>query len=152
MSRQLVSFQIGDQHLGIDIMAIREIRAWSPATRLPRAPAHVSGVVNLRGTVLPIIDLSLRLGWGGTDAGARHVIIVVRINDQLHGLIVDAVNDIVTLPDDALQPAPETGDDLAERCVEGVAMVDGRMLIVLALDHVAADVSLDAAPEEKIAA
>jgi purine-binding chemotaxis protein CheW len=137
MSRQLVSFQIGDQHLGVDIMSIREIRAWSPATRLPHTPHHVSGVVNLRGTVLPIIDLSLRLGWGPTDVGARHVIIVVRIGTQLNGLIVDAVNDIVTLADDALQPSPDAVESDLERFVEGIATIDGRMLIVLALEHLA---------------
>ena len=141
MSRQLVSFQIGDQHLGIDIMAIREIRAWSPATRLPHTPRHVSGVVNLRGTVLPIIDLSLRLGWGPTDPGARHVIIVVRIGTQLHGLIVDAVNDIVTLTDDALQPSPDAVENGLEHFVEGIATMDGRMLIVLALDQLSVEES-----------
>ncbi|WP_430323732.1 chemotaxis protein CheW, partial [Salmonella enterica] len=79
MPRQLITFQIGDQVLGVDIMAIREIRAWSPATPLPNVPPHVRGVVNLRGVVLPVLDLSHRLGWGMTDPSARHVIIVVRI-------------------------------------------------------------------------
>ena len=83
MSRQLITFEIGDRRLGIDIMAIREIRAWSPTTPLPNVPAHVRGVVNLRGVVLPVIDLSQRLGWGTTEPSARHVIIVVRIGDQL---------------------------------------------------------------------
>ena len=69
MSRQLITFEIGDRRLGIDIMAIREIRAWSPTTPLPNVPAHVRGVVNLRGVVLPVIDLSQRLGWGTTDFG-----------------------------------------------------------------------------------
>ncbi|NOS34933.1 chemotaxis protein CheW, partial [Acinetobacter baumannii] len=95
MSRQLITFQIGEQVLGVDIMAIREIRAWSPATPLPNVPAHVRGVVNLRGVVLPVLDLSHRLGWGSTDPSSRHVIIVVRIGEQLQGLFVDAVNDIV---------------------------------------------------------
>ena len=75
MSRQLITFQLGDQILGVDIMAIREIRAWSPATPLPNVPAHVRGVVNLRGVVLPVLDLRHRLGWGVTDPSARHVII-----------------------------------------------------------------------------
>lgn len=142
MSRQLVTFQIGEQHLGVDIMAIREIRAWSSPTRLPHAPDFISGVVNLRGTVLPIIDLSRRLGWGETDAGARHVIIVVRIGEQMHGLIVDAVSDIVTLPDDALQPAPDMASGEIDQFVEGVAAVDGRMVIVLALARIADEVAI----------
>jgi len=125
---------IGEQFLGVDIMAIREIRAWSPSTRLPHTPEYVSGVVNLRGTVLPVIDLSARLGWGAIDAGQRHVIIVVRIGDQLNGLIVDAVSDIVTIADDSMQPAPDLASGEIQRFVEGVAAVDGRMVIVLALE------------------
>ena len=82
MSRQLITFQLSDQVLGIDIMAIREIRAWSPATPLPNVPEYVRGVVNLRGVVLPVLDLRHRLNWGTTDTTARHVIIVVQIGEQ----------------------------------------------------------------------
>jgi purine-binding chemotaxis protein CheW len=123
MSRQLITFEIGDRRLGIDIMAVREIRAWSPATPLPNVPPHVRGVVNLRGVVLPVLDLRLRLGWGTTDPSARHVIIVVRIADQLQGIIVDAVSDIVTLVPDDIQPVPEVGDD--------------RLIMILGLDRLA---------------
>ena len=135
MSRQLITFQIGEQILGVDIMAIREIRAWSPATPLPNVPPHVRGVVNLRGIVLPVLDLSHRLGWGMTDPSARHVIIVVRIGEQLQGLIVDAVNDIVSIHPDAMQPIPDMGDTEASRFLEGLATIDNRMILVLALDR-----------------
>ena len=135
MSRQLITFQIGEQVLGVDIMAIREIRAWSPATPLPNVPPHVRGVVNLRGVVLPVLDLSHRLGWGSTDPSSRHVIIVVRIGDQLQGLIVDAVNDIVSIHPDAMQPVPDIGDTEASRFLEGLATIDNRMILVLALDR-----------------
>jgi purine-binding chemotaxis protein CheW len=135
MSRQLITFQIGDQILGVDIMAIREIRAWSPATPLPNVPTHVRGVVNLRGVVLPVLDLSYRLGWGLADPSARHVIIVVRIGEQLQGLIVDAVNDIVTVPDDDMQPLPDVGETPAAQFLEGLATIDQRLILVLALDR-----------------
>ncbi|WP_267397450.1 MULTISPECIES: chemotaxis protein CheW [unclassified Sphingomonas] len=135
MPRQLITFQIGDQILGVDIMAIREIRAWSPATPLPNVPAHVRGVVNLRGVVLPVLDLSHRLGWGSTDPSARHVIIVVRVGDQLQGLIVDAVNDIVTVPDNGMQPLPDIGETAAANFLEGLATIDQRLILVLALDR-----------------
>src|SRR3546814_16586948 len=85
MSSQLITFQIGEQFLGVDIMAIREIRAWSPTTLLPHVPDYVRGVINLRGNVLPVIDLAARLGWGLTEPTGRHVILVVRIDEQLHG-------------------------------------------------------------------
>ena len=135
MSRQLITFQLGDQVLGVDIMAIREIRAWSPATPLPNVPVHVRGVVNLRGVVLPVIDLRCRLGWGTTDPTARHVIIVVRIGEQLQGMIVDAVNDIVSVAQDDMQPLPEMGDGEASRFLEGLATIDGRMILILALER-----------------
>jgi purine-binding chemotaxis protein CheW len=105
--QQFITFQIGEQVLGIDIMAVREIRAWSPTTALPHVANHVRGVVNLRGTVLPVMDLRARLGWGETDPSARHVIMVVRVNEQLQGLIVDAVNDIVTIDEENLQAPPD---------------------------------------------
>jgi purine-binding chemotaxis protein CheW len=135
MSRQLITFQLGDQFLGVDIMAIREIRAWSPATPLPNVPAHVRGVVNLRGVVLPVLDLRCRLGWGDTDPTARHVIIVVRIGEQLQGLIVDAVNDIVSVAPEAMQPLPDMGDVEASRYLDGLATIEDRMILVLALDR-----------------
>ena len=135
MSRQLITFQLGDQVLGVDIMAIREIRAWSPATPLPNVPPHVRGVVNLRGVVLPVLDLRCRLGWGITDPTARHVIIVVRVGEQLQGIIVDAVNDIVSVAPEQLQPLPEMGDADASRFLEGLATIDERMILVLSLDR-----------------
>ncbi|KQM67417.1 chemotaxis protein CheW [Sphingomonas sp. Leaf17] len=135
MSRQLITFQLSDQVLGVDIMAIREIRAWSPATPLPNVPSHVRGVVNLRGVVLPVLDLRHRLGWGITDPTARHVIIVVRIGEQLQGLIVDAVNDIVTIPEDGMQPLPDIGDTPAANFLEGLATIEDRLILVLALER-----------------
>jgi purine-binding chemotaxis protein CheW len=135
VTRQLITFQLGDQVLGIDIMAIREIRAWSPATPLPNVPRHVRGVVNLRGVVLPVLDLRCRLGWGMTDPSARHVIIVVRVGEQLQGIIVDAVNDIVTVPTDQQQPLPDMGDTEAARFLEALATIDERMILILALDR-----------------
>jgi len=134
MTRQLITFQLGEQVLGIDIMAIREIRAWSPATPLPNVPAYVRGVVNLRGVVLPVLDLRHRIGWGETEPTARHVIIVVRVGEQLQGLIVDAVNDIVAINPDDLQPLPDVGD-CGPSFLEGLVTVEGRMITVVALDR-----------------
>lgn len=134
MPRQLITFQLGEQVLGIDIMAIREIRAWSPATPLPNVPPYVRGVVNLRGVVLPVLDLRHRLGWGATDPTARHVIIVVRIGEQLQGLIVDAVNDIVSIDADDIQPLPDVGGH-GPSCLEGLATVEDRMITIVALDR-----------------
>ena len=135
MTRQLITFQLGDQVLGVDIMTIREIRAWSAATPLPNVPTYVRGVVNLRGVVLPVLDLRCRLGWGVTDPTARHVIIVVRIGEQLQGIIVDAVNDIVTVSPDQMQPLPDMGDVESARYLDGLATIEERMILILALDR-----------------
>jgi len=136
MSHEFITFEIGDRRLGIDIMAIREIRAWSPATPLPNSPPHVRGVVNLRGVVLPVLDLSQRLGWGATEPSGRHVIIVVRIGEQLQGIIVDAVSDIVTLGPDQLQPVPDVGQTQAAAFLDGIATIDGRLIMILGLDRI----------------
>jgi len=137
MIRQLITFELGAQSLGVDIMAIREIRAWSPATPLPNVPDYVRGVVNLRGVVLPVLDLRMRLGWGLTEPTARHVIIVVRIGEQLQGVIVDAVNDIVTIQEADMQPLPDVGSTEAANFLDGLATVEDRMILVLDLDKLA---------------
>ena len=85
MHRELITFELAGQIFGIDIMSIREIRAWTPVTKLPRVPAHVAGVVNLRGTVLPVVDLAARLGWAPTEATSRHAIIVTQLGGQVSG-------------------------------------------------------------------
>ena len=136
MSHEFITFEIGDRRLGIDIMAIREIRAWSPATPIPNAPSHVRGVVNLRGVVLPVLDLSQRLGWGATEPTGRHVIIVVRVGEQLQGIIVDAVSDIVTVGPEQLQPVPDVGQTRAAAFLDGIATIDGRLIMILGLDRI----------------
>ena len=132
MTRQLITFEVESQVFGVDIMAIREIRAWTPTTRLPHVPHYVAGVVNLRGTVLPVVDLAARLGWRATEPTARHVIIVTQIAGQFRGLIVDSVSDIVTFADDALQPPPATGNAVEYSHV-GLVSIDERMVMVLNL-------------------
>jgi len=136
MSREFITFEIGDRRLGADVMAIREIRAWSPATPLPNAPSHVRGVVNLRGVVLPVLDLSQRLGWGETDPSGRHVIIVMRVAEQLQGIIVDAVSDIVTLNPSEIQPVPDVGQSAAAAFLEGIATIDGKLIMILGLERI----------------
>lgn len=139
MNRQLITFEVEGQAFGIDIMSIREIRAWSPTTRLPRVPDFIAGVVNLRGIVLPVLDLAARLGWNKTEAGERHVIIVAEVKGQLKGLIVDAVRDIVTFAQEDLQPPPTTGDSVLPY-LEGLASLDDRMVMVLDLAAVTDEV------------
>ena len=134
MLRELITFEVEGQVFGLDIMAIREIRAWSPTTRLPRVPSYVAGVVNLRGTVLPVIDLAARLSWRATEATPRHAIIVTQQGAQISGWIVDSVSDIVTLDSETLQPPPPTAaGDTVVPFLEGLAAIEERMVMVLNL-------------------
>ncbi|MGE3691711.1 MAG: chemotaxis protein CheW [Novosphingobium sp.] len=133
MQREFITFEVSGQLFALDIMAIREIRAWTPATRVPHVPRHVAGVVNLRGTVLPVIDLAVRLGWESTEATPRHAIIVTQLDAQASGLIVESVSDIVTIPADSLQNPPASAADTIAPFIEGLAAIDDRMAIVLDL-------------------
>lgn len=133
MRHELITFGIEGQLFGIDIMTIREIRAWSPVTRLPSVPDYVAGVVNLRGTVLPVIDLSVRLGWPVTETTPRNPIVVTEFQGQSRGLIVHDVNDIVSIDSDTMQQ-PETGaQDSVSHFLEGIAPLDNEMVMVLDL-------------------
>lgn len=138
MQREYITFEVGGQVFGLDIMTIREIRAWTPITRLPRVPHYVAGVVNLRGAVLPIIDLAARLGWEPTEATPRHAIVVTQIGGQARGLIVEAVRDIVTIATDSLQPPPTSADGSIVSFIEGLAATDDRMVMVLNLQAISA--------------
>lgn len=138
MHRELITFEVAGQLFGLDIMAIREIRAWTPVTRLPRVPHYVAGVVNLRGTVLPVVDLAARLGWERSEPTARHAIIVVQLAGKAMGLIVESVSDIVPLPDSSLQPPPPSSGDALVPFLEGLAAIDERMVPVLDLQALAA--------------
>jgi purine-binding chemotaxis protein CheW len=133
MRHELITFGISGQLFGIDIMAIREIRAWSPVTRLPRVPDYVAGVVNLRGAVLPVIDLSLRLGWPPTETTPRNPIIVTVIDGQSRGLIVHDVNDIVSIDSNDLQQPDTIVQDHITHFLEGVAPIGDDMVMVLDL-------------------
>jgi purine-binding chemotaxis protein CheW len=138
---KLITFDIGEQCLGIDVMAVREIRTWAPATPLPNTPPYMKGVVNLRGVVLPVFDLRNRIGWGVTEPSERHVIIVVQSGAHLCGLIVDAVNDIVTLDEAVIQPVPETGSRASD-FITGLANHGDRMVLMLSLDAIGEDVGI----------
>jgi purine-binding chemotaxis protein CheW len=114
MRHELITFGIANQRFGIDIMTVREIRAWSPVTRLPRVPDYVAGVVNLRGAVLPVVDLAARLGWTPTEATPRNPIIVIEHEGQMRGLIVHDVADIVSIEPGTLQQPDRLAQSLRE--------------------------------------
>ena len=133
---ELLSFLVGGQDYSVDIMSVREIRSGTSATSLPHSPQYVRGVINLRGTVLPIIDLAKRLGMEVGKDESRNVIIVVAVGDRTFGLLVDAVSDILSIPEQEMQSPPEMRADEERNFVSALTIVEGRMIRVLDLDAV----------------
>lgn len=134
--REMITFLIGTQEFCIDVMTVREIRGWTPATPVAHAPGFVSGVINLRGTVLPIIDFAVRLGFPPTKPTTRHAILVVQIGDQMIGLLVEGVSEILTISQDLIQPTPDIASQMAKEFVSGIIATDGRMISMVALDAI----------------
>ncbi|MBM1632166.1 purine-binding chemotaxis protein CheW [Sulfitobacter mediterraneus] len=132
-SIELLTFQLADQEYSLDIMSVREIRGWTRATPLPHAPKFMKGVINLRGTVLPVMDLAQRLGLAAREQNDRNVIIVVKHEETMTGLLVDAVSDIIALTSDDLQPPPELSSGTANGVVNALTLIDDRMIRVLDL-------------------
>lgn len=143
--RELISFRIGAQEFCVDVMSVREIRGWTLATPLPQSPAYIRGVINLRGAVLPIVDLSGLLGLGLTEPTARHVIIVARIGHRMVGLLVDAVSDILTVTDNLVQPTPDVGCETVKTAVKGIIAIEGRMISLIQLDSILPELEAEAA-------
>ena len=133
---ELISFCIEDQEFCLDIMAVREIRGWTAATPLPHSPSYVRGVINLRGAVLPILDLKARLGLGGSEPSARSVIIVVHIGSRLVGLLVDGVSEILAADRATVQPTPNVGCETVNRFVRGIITQEGRMISWIDIDDI----------------
>ena len=131
---QYVSFIVGDASYAVDIMSVREIKGWTDITGLPNQPDYVRGVLNLRGAVLPIVDLARRLGEDMTDTTPRHVVVIVTIEDRQVGLLVDAVSDILDVADDQIKPVPESGSKQDSDLFKGFLTEKDEMVAMLKLD------------------
>ena len=143
--RELIAFRIGSQEFCVDIMSVREIRGWTPATPLPRSPGYMKGVINLRGTVLPIIDLGARFGLTTSEPTARHVIMVAHIGGRMVGLLVDAVSDILQMSEASVQATPDVASDQVKTFVKGLFALEGRMISLIELDRIVPEVEAEAA-------
>lgn len=130
-SQEVLTFTIDDQSYGLDLLTVREIRAWTDVTPLPNTPPFVRGVINLRGAVVPIFDLRVRLGGGATQPTSANVVIVVEIGSESCGLLVDTVSDILALDTEALQPVPSTAGDSEQSFVSALATHEERMVALI---------------------
>lgn len=133
---EVIAFRVAEDEYCVDIMSVREIRGWTPATQLPHSPPFVRGVINLRGAVLPIIDLAARLGFPPTEPSERNVNIVAQMEGQLFGLLVDAVSDIMSITADDLQPTPNVGSDQARTFIKNVIAREEQMIRFIDLKQI----------------
>ncbi|QFT92104.1 Chemotaxis protein CheW [Roseovarius sp. THAF9] len=125
---EIVCFTVEDQDFSIEISHVLEIRGWTSTTTLPHAPDFVVGMMNLRGTVLPVVDLSLRLGFGKTEPGKRHVIIIAQIDHKIIGFLVDAVSDIITVDEAEMQATPDVSSSRTQAFIRGVHSLDDKLV------------------------
>ena len=135
VSNQVLSFRLGDETYGVDILAVKEIRGWAPVTRIPQSSAHVLGVLNLRGAIVPIMDLRRLFALASAEFTPVTVVIVMSLatptGQRECGIVVDAVSDVVDIPPDAIRPAPVLNSQAGAHFISGLAQVDDQMLILL---------------------
>lgn len=130
---EFISFAVGDEQYGVNIMAVREIKDWSVITQLPNQPDYMRGVLNLRGVIVPIIDLRCRFGNGLTDATPMHVIIVIQIDGETVGLLADRVLDIIAVDPMQIQPVPKVSHDARTGFLSGLVAVEKTMIALIEL-------------------
>lgn len=132
---QYVTFTVDDRSYGVEITKVREIKGWTEPTQLPNSPYAMRGVLNLRGEVIPIFDLRSTFGQGVTEVREEHVVIIVAIGDNLVGVLVDTVSDILTLEPGEVLPVPDTGGAVDQRFLSGLVSREDRFVALLKLEE-----------------
>jgi len=131
---EYLAFTLGREEYGLNILRVQEIRGYEPATRIANAPAFIKGVVNLRGTIIPVIDMRIKLGLGDATYDPLTVVIILNISGRIVGIVVDSVSDVTTLKSHQLRPAPEVGSALDNEYLIGLGDLGERMLILVDID------------------
>lgn len=135
---QYLTFMLAGEEYGVDILRVQEIKGWDKATPLPTTPDYVRGVMNLRGTIVPIIDLRCRFNMEEIAYGPTTVVIVLKVEgegrDRIMGIVVDAVSDVYAVPAEELRPSPDFGGNVQMEFVRGLATVDEKMVVILNID------------------
>jgi purine-binding chemotaxis protein CheW len=136
--QEYLSFQLGAEEYGIDILRVQEIRAYEKATRIPNTPEFIKGVINLRGIIVPVVDLRMKFGLETADYNEVTVLIVLNLAERTIGVVVDKVSDVLALSNDDIRPAPEFTARSNNAFVRGLATVDERMLIIADIERLMA--------------
>ena len=134
-AREYLTFRLGKEEYGIDILKVQEIRSYDAVTAIANAPEFIKGVVNLRGTIVPIVDLRIKFNVGDAHYDAFTVVIILNIARRVVGVVVDSVSDVLTLLASEIRPAPEFATTLNTRYILGLGTVDERMLILVDIEH-----------------
>ncbi|WP_126457239.1 chemotaxis protein CheW [Sulfuriflexus mobilis] len=138
-AEQYLTFILADEEYGVDILRVQEIKGWDSVTPIPNTPGYIKGVINLRGTIVPIIDLRQRFSMDKVEYGPMTVVIVLKIEsndrDRIMGIVVDAVSDVYDVSGEEMKPAPDFGNVVNVEFVKGLATVSEKMLIILDIDH-----------------
>lgn len=131
---EFLTFRLGAEEYGIDILKVQEIRSYEAPTRIANAPEFVKGVVNLRGVIVPIVDLRLKLACAASEYNSFTVVIVLNVKGRVVGAVVDSVSDVIELGRDAIKPSPEMNTSVDTSYITGIGSVQGRMLILMDIE------------------
>jgi purine-binding chemotaxis protein CheW len=134
-AREFLTFRLGAEEYGIDILKVQEIRGYDTVTQIANAPDFIKGVTNLRGTIVPIVDLRIKFGLGHVEYDQFTVVIILNVSDRVVGIVVDSVSDVLALSSDRIRPAPEFGAAVDTRYVTGIGALDSRMLILVDIER-----------------
>lgn len=133
-NREFLVFSLGEEEYAIDILKVQEIRGYENVTRIANAPDFIKGVTNLRGVIVPIVDLRIKFHLESVEYGGQTVVIVVNVADRVVGIVVDGVSDVMTLTPEQIKPAPEFGVTLSSDFLSGLGSLDDRMLVLVDID------------------
>jgi purine-binding chemotaxis protein CheW len=132
---ELLTFTLGSEEYGIDILKVQEIRGYDAVTRIVNAPDFIKGVINLRGVIVPIVDMRIKFRLSEPTYDAFTVVIILNVAGRVVGMVVDGVSDVITLGQDQLRAAPEFGATVDTRFLLGLATIDERMIIVVDIER-----------------
>ena len=141
-AREILSFKLGDEEYGIDILKVQEIRGYEPPTRIANAPAFIKGVVNLRGTIVPIVDMRLKFHCAQAQYDSFTVVIILSLLERVVGIVVDSVSDVLELAPDSVKDAPQIESAIDSSCILGLGSVGERMLILLDIEKLMSSVDM----------
>jgi purine-binding chemotaxis protein CheW len=146
-AREYLTFRLDQEEYGIDILKVQEIRGYEPPTRIANAPNFIKGVVNLRGTIVPIVDMRLKFNCSKTEYDSFTVVIILNLHARIVGIVVDSVSDVMELPAESLKSAPDVDSVIGNDSVLGLGSLGDRMLILLDIEKLMSGVDMELAPD-----